>query len=66
MTMFETRIVCKNLPKSINDLDNIILSDDPLMTLVPIKNNNENFNQETSETNTGLEASNSHRKFTRI
>lgn len=28
MTMFETRILCKTLPKSINDLDKLMLSDD--------------------------------------
>ena len=38
MTMFEVRILCKRLPKSINDLDKIISFDDSSVTSMSMKN----------------------------
>lgn len=52
MTMFEVRIVCKSLPRSINTLDKIIPPDDSPITSMPMENqhnNNNNLQQEVNK-----------------
>ena len=42
MTMFEVRILCKSLPKSINELDKIVPLDDSSVTLLMSTENQQN------------------------